>query len=111
MEKLTPEQKKAFNEVLDEAYKVQQNRGNFHLGKEIDFGLHPLVEKIFKLITMEKTVQELFDEFVALHGAAATVAAVKGHVKPFSGTGCTKDSDCGHGYICSGGSCVLDVGH
>lgn len=61
---------------------------------------------------MEKTVQELFDEFVAVHGAVATVAAIKGHkVHTDGGTGCSKNSDCPTGYYCSSGSCILDVGH
>lgn len=48
MERLTPEFKKAFNEVLDECNKIRDSRGNFHLTRELDFALIPLVDKIKK---------------------------------------------------------------
>ncbi len=59
-----------------------------------------------------ETAQTKFDALIAEFGAGVVIAAIKGHKKPNTdgGTTCTKDSDCGHGYICSGGSCVLDIG-
>lgn len=56
------------------------------------------------------TTQEKFDALVQEEGAEAVIAAIKGHVHPDSGTGCTKDSDCGKGYYCSNGACVLNIG-
>lgn len=58
---------------------------------------------------MEKSVQELFDEFVKEHGAEATVLAIKGHVHPDGGGTCP-EVPCGAHYVCSGGKCVLDIG-
>lgn len=54
--------------------------------------------------------QEKFDALVAEFGAEAVIAAIKGHVHPDAGTGCLKDTDCPHGYICDKGSCILNVG-
>lgn len=57
MEQLTPEFKRAFNKVIDEINSIRDGRGNFHLCKEIDFGLHPLVEKIKDCFDVNKSTQ------------------------------------------------------
>lgn len=54
--------------------------------------------------------QEAFDALVAEYGAEAIVTAIKGHVSPDTGTGCKSNSDCGAGYYCDNGTCILDVG-
>lgn len=60
---------------------------------------------------MEKTIQELFDEFVALHGAGATILAAKSHVHPNADGNC-KTTGCPVHYICNTatGNCQLDLG-
>ncbi len=58
---------------------------------------------------MEKSVQQLFDEFVKEHGAEATVKAVKAHVSPDGSGDCPK-VPCSTGYYCSNGQCKLNVG-
>ncbi len=56
--------------------------------------------------------QQEFDALVEKYGAEAVITAIKGHKKPITdaGTGCTNSSECGKGYYCDNGSCVLNVG-
>ena len=56
-------------------------------------------------------VQIEFDALIQQFGAEAVIAAIKGHVMPNSGGGCTPTS-CPKHYICntSTGDCVLDLG-
>lgn len=58
---------------------------------------------------MKKSVQELFDAFVADHGSEATISAINGHVHPDSDATCPTVA-CSKGYICINHQCKLDLG-